>query len=123
MTSQSDHSVSPEIGKLLELLNAFEEQDSLTGENFAALERLLAAGKEGAEDLVEPEVERVSESSPERQQTDDHVGAADDEERAARDEHIGQPADPFETPRSVDEEIENRFAAHIVHGMWKIKKD
>jgi len=45
MASQSENSVSLEFGELLELLNALEAQDSRPLENFATLERLLAAGK------------------------------------------------------------------------------
>ena len=45
MASHSESSVSPELGELLELLNAFEAQDSRPLENFATLERLLATGR------------------------------------------------------------------------------
>ncbi len=61
MASQSDSSVSVELGALLELLNALEAQDSRPLENFATLERLLAAGKGGS-----------AESSSEDHQPDDH---------------------------------------------------
>ena len=61
MASQSDSSVSVELGELLELLNALEAQDSRPLENFATLERLLAAGKGGP-----------AESSSEDHQPDDH---------------------------------------------------
>src|SRR5262245_38225483 len=45
MASQSENPVSVELGELLELLNALEAQDSRPIENFATLERMLAAGK------------------------------------------------------------------------------
>ena len=185
MTSQSDKSVSPEIGKLLELLDVFEEQDSLAPESFAALERLLAAGRDGAQDLVGPEVDHPALMSPEDDHPDlvgpevdhadlvspegDHpelvsreddrpdlagpaVGhpdlvssevdhpaepsleqheadsddwVADAEEQAARNEHIAHPTPLRDAQALADENesIENRFAAHIVHGMWKTKND
>lgn len=47
MAPQSENPVSPELGRLLELLNAHEAQDSRPLENFATLERRLAAGKTG----------------------------------------------------------------------------
>jgi hypothetical protein len=76
MASQSDSSVSAELGELLELLNALEAQDSRPLENFATLERLLAAGKGGS-----------AESPSEDHQPDDHL--PDDYQRDAHqpDDH------------------------------------
>ena len=76
MASQSDSSVSVELGELLELLNALEAQDSRPLENFATLERLLAAGKGGP-----------AESSSGDHQPDDHQ--PDDYQRDAHqpDDH------------------------------------
>lgn len=165
MTSQSDKSVSPEIGKLLELLDVFEEQDSVAPASFAALERLLAAGRDGTQDFVGPEVDHADLVSPEddhpdlvtreddrpdlagpeddhpdlvssevdhpaepsleQHETDSDDWAADAEEQAARNEHIAHPTSLRDAQALADENesIENRFAAHIVHGMWKTRKD
>jgi hypothetical protein len=214
MSSPPDHALSPEIGKLLELLDAFEEQNSLAADNFAALERLLVAGKEGAEPLAEDDqaqpspdqpqfnddyrtageaaapdafeeqnslapdhfaalerllaagkegAERLAEdeqaqpspdepqfnddhrtageaaardegaeppaedeqaapSSDEQPLNDDHRTAASDEV-AVSDEHIAQPDTWSEPYQPAAETIENRFAAHIIQGMWKLKRD
>lgn len=76
MASQSDSSVSVELGALLELLNALEAQDSRPLENFATLERLLAAGKGGS-----------AESSSGDHQPDDHQRDARQSDDHHPDDH------------------------------------
>ena len=70
MASQSESSVSVELGELLELLNALEAQDSRPLENFATLERLLAAGK-GAPAESPSDVHHHDDQSDDHQ-LDDH---------------------------------------------------
>jgi hypothetical protein len=112
MASQSENSVSPEFGELLELLNALEAQDSRPLENFATLERLLAAGK------VAP-----AESSFEDHQSETGDGIPDAEEQASSDERIVEHRPNWPEDERSDAEIENRFAVHIVQGMRKSIKD
>lgn len=67
MASQSENSVSLEFGELLELLNALEAQDSRPLENFATLERLLAAGKIApAESSFEDTQSEIDAGTPDR---------------------------------------------------------
>lgn len=76
MASQSESSVSVELGELLELLNALEAQDSRPLENFATLERLLAAGKGAPTESPSDDHQRHDDQSDDRQldhhQSDDH---------------------------------------------------
>lgn len=112
MASQSENPVSLELGELLELLNALEAQDSRPLENFATLERLLAAGKIGA-----------AVSSFDDHQSEASGGIPDADEQTSSDERIAQHhPGPREDERS-EGEIENRFAVHIVQGMQKRMKD
>jgi hypothetical protein len=121
MSSQSENSVSVELGELLELLNALEAQDSRPLENFATLERLLAAGK------IAP-----AESSCEDCQSEVGGGVTDAEEPSSSDELIAQRQGWREDQRPEDErpaeerlkaESENRLAVHIIQGMRKSIKD
>ena len=112
MASQSENSVSPEFGELLELLNALEAQDSRPLENFATLERLLAAGK------IAP-----AESSVEDHPSETGGGIPDAEEQASSDEQIAEHRSNWPEDERSDAEIENRFAVHIVQGMRKSIKD
>lgn len=76
MASQSESSVSVELGALLELLNALEAQDSRPLENFATLERLLAAGKGAPAGSPSDDHQRDDDQSDHHQldhhQPDDH---------------------------------------------------
>jgi hypothetical protein len=112
MASQSENSVSLEFGELLELLNALEAQDSRPVENFATLERLLAAGK------IAP-----AESPFEDHPSEIGDGLADAEEQASSDERIAEHGPSWSEEEPSDAEIENRFAVHIVQGMRKSIKD
>lgn len=135
MASQSDNSVSQELGELLELLNALETQDSRPLENFATLERMLAAGK------VSP-----AESSSDDRQFDDHQpeieveteigGGISDAGQSFSDELIThgpdwrddewpeeQRAEAGIENRIPESEVENRLAVHIIQGLRKITKD
>lgn len=112
MASQSEVSVSPELGELLELLNAFEAQDSRPLENFATLERLLATGKIGP-----------AESSFDDHQSEVGGGISDAEEQTSRNERIAQRRPSGREDERSEAEIENRFAVHIVQGMRKSIKD
>lgn len=135
MASQSEGSVSVELGELLELLNALEAQDSRPMENFATLERLLAAGKsapaESPSDDQYPELQypddRHSEGQyPEGYGSEDHQSGAEGnidgaisaaEELAAGDEPIAERPEWHEHERPA--EIENRLAVHIIQGLRK----
>ena len=111
MASQSDNSVSEEFGELLQLLNALEAQDSRPLDNFATLERMLAAGKVAS---AEPSIEDV--------QSD--AGVVEGPELHASDEErIAQPDPNWRDDEWSDAEIENRFAVHVVQGMRKSMKD
>jgi hypothetical protein len=121
MASQSENSVSVELGELLELLNALEAQDSLPLENFATLERLLAAGKIGP-----------AESSSDDYQSEVGGGVSDAEAPSSSEELIAERQGWHEDERPEDErrederpeaEIENRLAVHIIQGMRKSIKD
>lgn len=111
MASQSENSVSVELGELLELLNALEAQDSRPLENFATLERLLAAGKIGP-----------AESSSNDCESEVGGGISDAEEPSSSDELITQRQGWREDERP-EAEIENRLAVHIIQGMRKSIKD
>jgi hypothetical protein len=112
MASQSENSVSLELGELLELLNALESQDSRPLENFATLERLLAAGKVGP-----------AESSFDDHQSEVGGDIPDAEEQTSSDERIAQRYPSRLEDERSEAEIENRFAVHIVQGMQKKMKD
>ena len=101
----SENSVSVELGELLELLNALEAQDSRPLENFATLERLLAAGKIG------PAEDRTSDDC----QSEAGGGIADAEEQSSSEELIAQRQGWPEDKRP-EAEIENRLAVHIISG-------
>ena len=107
----SENSVSVELGELLELLNALEAQDSRPLENFATLERLLAAGKIGPAELASDDC-----------QSEAGGGIADAEEQSSSDELIAQRQGWPEDKRP-EAEIENRLAVHIIQGMRKSIKD
>jgi hypothetical protein len=112
MASQSENSVSLEFGELLELLNALEAQDSRPLENFATLERLLAAGK------IAP-----AESSFEDTQSEIDAGTPEAEEQISGGERIEEQGPNWREDERPEAEIENRFAVHIVQGMRKSIKD
>lgn len=114
MTSQSENSVSVELGELLELLNALDVQDNHPIETFATLERLLAAGKVASVAL-----------SAEHHQSDDHTagvpgGIADADQSSSSEKPVGEKPDWREAERPG---AENRLAVHIVQGMRKSIKD
>ena len=152
MASQSDSSVSVELGELLELLNALEAQDSRPLENFATLERLLAAGKgspaELSEDYQPDDHQRDAHQPGDHQrddyQRDDHpseIGFGDGisgaSEQSSSGETIADHPDwreenEPEDDRGADDkaaderpaaEIENRLAVHIIQGLRKSMKD
>lgn len=112
MASQSESSVSVELGELLELLNALEAQDSRPLENFATLERLLVAGRSGPAEL-----------SFDDHQSEVDGGISDAEEQTSSDERIAQHRPSWRDDEQSEAEIENRFAVHIVQGMRKSLKD
>ena len=127
MSSQSENPVSVELGELLELLNALEAQDSRPLENFATLERLLAAGKNGPAESSSDDCQSESEVSG---------GISDAEEQSSSNELIVQhqgwrederPEERLEDERPADKrpeaEIENRLAVQIIQGMRKSIKD
>jgi len=150
MASQSENPVSVELGELLELLNALEAQDSRPKENFATLERMLAAGKtapaesfsddryveaHGLEEHYpeqhDPEASYSEEPYSEELYSEDRQsavvgevdsGIADAEEPTSIDELIAQRPDWHEqaTPEA---DIENRLAVHIIQGLRKSIKD
>ena len=148
MASQSENSVSVELGELLELLNALEAQDNRPLENFATLERLLAAGKGGAvgpssEDHL-PHGYQAGDFQREDHQPEDHQsydlrsdggvgdGISDAPEQSSSDElaahRLGwDEEDRREDDKGADErpeaEIENRLAVHIIQGLRKSMKD
>ncbi|HEX2631174.1 MAG TPA: hypothetical protein VHM22_00040 [Bradyrhizobium sp.] len=130
MTSQSENSVSEEFGELLQLLNALEAQDSRPIENFATLERLLAAGKvspaesfshdhQSEDHQAEDhpfEVHQFEDGQPDNKQFDDH--RSDDQSdihqsgiHATDDDHqseIGGGISVAAEPTSSDELIAQR---------------
>lgn len=131
MASPSDSSVSVELGELLELLNALEAQDSRPLENFATLERLLAAGKAGP-----------AESSSDDQYSEDHqyyedhqsdveviVGTSEAEQQPSSDALTAQSEDWREPEQAAPDgeaaeaRNENRLAVHIIQGLRKSIKD
>ena len=114
MPSKFGNSVSSEIGKLLDLLNASEQLDDLTEGDFAV-------GADNTQEIVDPQAV-VAEQAQQKRQTSETIRPAE-EIPSARNQ--SQPITFRQTPKPkpVVENAENRFAAHIVHGMWKIKKD
>jgi len=125
MVSQSENSVSVELGELLDLLNALEAQDSRPLENFATLERLLAAGKAGSvessSDHHQSDDDQSDDETQSEVEVDGGVSYADEpyaEEASSSDELIAQRPDPQEHDRS-EAEIENRLAVHIIQGLRK----
>lgn len=141
MASQSDSSVSVELGELLELLNALEAQDSRPLENFATLERLLAAGKGGptespAQDHQHDDHQRDAHQPDDHQfdddQRDDHPsevgfgGGISDAMEQLSSEDRSQDAKGADDKGADDRpaaEIENRLAVHIIQGLRKSMKD
>ncbi len=143
MASQSESSVSIELGELLELLNALEAQDSRPLENFATLERLLAAGKGGPAEPFSDEHQRDDHHLDDHQLVDhqsyDHQsegevgdGISDAAEQLSSDELIAQDPGWLEDDRREDDrgaeerpeaDIENRLAVHIIQGLRKSMKD
>ena len=137
MTSQSENSVSVEVGELLELLNALEAQDSRPLENFATLERLLAAGKVGSaesssdhhqSDDDHSDVETQSEVqvdvgssisyADERYADESYADKSDEEGSSPREELIARRPD-WQEDEAPQAEIENRLAVHIIQGLRK----
>lgn len=153
MASQSESSVSVELGALLELLNALEAQDSRPLENFATLERLLAAGKgapaespsddhqrdDDQSDGDESEDHQLDDYQPVDDQSYDHRGEAGFDDgisnaaaQPSSDGLIADHPDWREDDRREDDkgadakpeaEIENRLAVHIIQGLRKSMKD
>ena len=142
MTAQSENSVSQEFGELLQLLNALEAQDSRPIENFATLERLLAAGKvslvESFSDDHASEDCPSEDHQPDDQQSEDHrpgdVQSGDDHqpevgggisnpgEPSSSEELIAQRSD-WHADEAPEAEPENRLAAHIIQGLRKSVKN
>jgi hypothetical protein len=137
MTSQSENSVSQEFGELLQLLNALETQDSRPIENFATLERLLAAGKvslvesfsddHASEDCPSEDHQPDDQQSGDVQSGDDHQpevggGISNPEEPSSSEELIAQRPD-WHADEGPEAEPENRLAVHIIQGLRKSIKD
>ncbi|WKA30548.1 hypothetical protein [Bradyrhizobium roseum] len=122
MASESENSVSVELGELLKLLNALDAQDSRPLENFATLERLLAAGKAGSAD-----------PSSDHHQFDDDQSGVETQSRIEPDvdggiPYAGEPSSSealiAQRPEQREDErpeaeIENRLAVHIIQGLRK----
>jgi hypothetical protein len=100
---------------LLELLNASEQQGDLVTEG------LVAEADEGMQDLEDPHA--IAAGPAEQARKPDQSNLAADEQHSVKDVPISRPTLLRETTRPEVENAENRFAAHIVHGMWKIMKD
>ena len=138
MASQFVNLVSPDIGELLELLNASEEQDDCETENIAIddwaaqedghrPQELLQAAEAGA---VLRERQRMNEALlagdllakdvlPRNLLVHDILAQVT--ERDLRNEPLA-PEASGELPRRGNETVENRFAAHIVRGMQMTKR-
>ena len=116
MASQSEDSVSVELGKLLELLNALDVQDSRPEENFAALERLLAAGK------TSPAASLSGDHLPDDDPSEAAGGVAGADQPSSSEELIAERLERRDDERP-EAEIENRLAVYIVQGMRKSIKD
>lgn len=130
MASQSESPVSVELGELLELLNALEAQDSRPQENFATLERLLAAGK-GAP-AESPSDDHYSEDHySEDHYSEDHQSVVEagssipdvEQPSSSDDELIARRPDESHEDGRRESEIENRLAVHIIQGLRKSLKD
>lgn len=136
MASQSDNSVSQELGELLELLNALETQDSRPLENFATLERMLAAGK--VSPAESPSDDRQFDGHPSEIEIEAEIGGgiSDGGQPSSSDELIAHSPDwrddewPDEQRpeaeignRLPDAEVENRLAVHIIQGLRKSIKN
>jgi hypothetical protein len=115
MPSQSGSEVNLDISKLLELLNASEQQGDL------AAEGVVAEADEGTLGLEDPHA--IAAGPAEQARKPDQSNPAADEQHSVKDRPISRPTLLRETTRPAVENAENRFAAHIVHGMWKIMKD
>lgn len=131
MASQSENPVSVELGELLDLLNALEAQDSRPSENFATLERLLAAGKNVPVESSSDDHDAVDHYA-EARYFEDHQSAveavvdrdsADAEEPKSREELIAQRPDWRDEEKPEAEIDENRLAVHIIQGLRKSIKD
>ena len=121
MASQSVNSVSAAIGLLLELLNASEARDNGGTESVAA-ESLAVRGDKGGHAFLDPQAADDIEPSREWRQAEEDILAQAAEPSAWR-EPLAQPAAFSERSRLAIDNVENRFAAHIVQGMWMTKKD
>jgi hypothetical protein len=115
MPSQSGSEVNLDISKLLELLNASEQQGDLAAEGF------VAEADEGTLGLEDPHA--IAAEPVEQNRKPDQSNPAAEKEQSVRDQPISRPTILRETTRPEVENAENRFAAHIVQGMWKIMKD
>jgi hypothetical protein len=115
MSSHADNAVSPGIGELLELLNAFEQENDHSRAEFEAPEG------QGAQDSWDDDY--VADPSQASQPAEEEHLAFETEAELPHDEPIAQPSDLTETDAPDREVVENRFAAHIVKGMWKTKVD
>lgn len=141
MASQSDNSVSQELGELLELLNALETQDSRPLENFATLERLLAAGKvspaglpsnnhhfddpqfDGHQSEIELEAEIDGGFSEAALQSSSDEPIAESPDWRDDEWPQEQQAEAGIENRRPEAEVENRLAVHIIQGLRKSIKD
>jgi hypothetical protein len=135
MASQSESPVSVELGELLELLNALEAQDSRPQENFATLERLLAAGKgapaESPSDDHYSEDHYSEDHYSEDHQSEDHQSVVEagssipdvEQPSSSDDELIARRPDESHEDGRRESEIENRLAVHIIQGLRKSLKD
>jgi hypothetical protein len=115
MPSHPANAVNLDISELLELLNASEQQGDLASQGF------VAEADEGTQDFEDPHA-IVAEPAEQRRKPDQSNPAAE-EQHSVKDQPISRPTILRETTRPEVENAENRFAAHIVQGMWKILKD
>ena len=119
MSSRSDSSLSPEVGQLLDLLNASEAQGGGAVEDFTALE-CPVAGDQGDQNQLDSQAARLAELA-------EAMRAIHKRLLAGHTENLGgeiTPSIPADETLSLGvENPETRYAAHIVQGMRKIKKD
>jgi hypothetical protein len=105
-----------EISKLLDLLDAYEQGEELEGEELE--ESDFASGVEdNAHDIGDRQFD--IEDAPEHGQAPNEDDPIIELMQIARDQPLAKALpDP---PKPAVEPAENRFASHIVRGMWKIR--
>ncbi|SRR6185312_10343826 len=117
MSSPSDDPKSPQIGSLLDLLNASDGHDGQVVD-FTTSERPVAS-HEGAQNQLDLQATRLAALA-------DAMRTIEKSLRVGLDDHsadIAQSTPPDESFSPDLDDPETRYAAHIVHAMKRIKKD